>query len=178
MAFLVSIVHADPNEGKTRAQLEKSLEKSLYYYEYKKEQNKILTEYYQSVEAMHDAQKDAEDARNGKNKKKKDESDNKKTEEDRSRRPAWQRGNPKYDQQELNKIKNNYAYVITISGRSRNLTAEVYWNGSTASVQKGDSIIGGDWKVTSISKSTVEISNGIKTKRLTNAKIKIPDLLK
>lgn len=176
--FIVLAVFGSTNafsEGANRAEMDRTLEAEKYKFEYLKEKNRMSAEYWESVEKMHKAKKRAEDAKNGKPEQKEsnDTADNRGGSQGR---PSWQRGNPEYDKVKQEKA-NDKAYIISISGRKNNLSAEIHWAGASATVQKGDPIIGGDWTVTNITRSAVEISNGRLAKVLTNAKVNISSLL-
>lgn len=49
------------------------------------------------------------------------------------------------------------AFISSVSGMSGNLTAELYWADRVMLVRKGDSVVGGNWKVQSVSNDNITI---------------------
>jgi hypothetical protein len=68
-------------------------------------------------------------------------------------------------------------YVSHISGMSGNLSAELIWGDSVLSVRKGDSLIGGDWKIDRINRDDIVIKNGGKIIRIGKLPINISSIV-
>ncbi len=68
-------------------------------------------------------------------------------------------------------------YVSNISGMSGNLSAELQWGENTLSIKRGDSLVGGKWKVLSVNRDDIVIKSGDRRIRIGKLPIDINSIV-